>query len=79
MPLRIGLTSLISATPIMTSHPGKPIMQATSETLGKQKVATKGNNNQIQHQVEDLKLCYNLDERTTKLDEAGLDRPECTA
>lgn len=49
---------------------------ATSETLGKQKVATKGNNNQIQHQVEDLRLCYNLDERTTKLDEAGLDRLE---
>lgn len=47
------------------------LLQPLQRPLGNKEGATRGTNNQIQHQVKDLELCYNLDKRTTKLDEAA--------
>lgn len=49
-----------------------PLCRPLQKPLGNKEVSTRGNNNQSQHQVKDLRLCYNLDKRTPKLDEAGL-------
>lgn len=47
------------------------LLQPLQRPLGNKEGPTRGTNNQIQHQVKDLELSYNLDKRTTKLDEAA--------
>lgn len=72
MPLE-GWANTVSFLP----HLLLPVFQASllcrplQRPLGNKEGATRGTNNQIQHQVKDLELCYNLDKRTTKLDEAA--------